>query len=299
MYTISYDGKWLFPIELGQKMYEPNLSPDGKKIVFQSWATGSGEICVMDVDGGNVVKLTNTGSYNDYPSWSPDGTRIIFVSDRDGNDEIYAMNADGTNQRRLTNTALADWWPRWSPDGTKILYQEEDGTKYVIKIMDTDGTDSRILINVTYDCNWPSWSPDGTKIVFHSWADPNQAEIYIANADGTNITRLTNNTANDYGPLWLPRKGGVAVSAASVIIPETGKYNPMTAQQVTDMASGAVVRIETDLASGSGFLISSDGLILTANHMVTDANKITVYLSGGKSYTATVKARDLVHDLAL
>jgi Tol biopolymer transport system component/PKD repeat protein len=299
MYTISDDGKWLFPIEQGQMMFEPNMSPDGKKIAFQSWATGSGEICVMDVDGGNVVQLTNTGNYNDYPSWSPDGTKIVFLSERDGNDEIYVMNADGTHQQRLTNNNVVDWWPRWSPDGTSILYQSDDGTKFIIKTMDADGTDSRVAINVSYSCNWPSWSPDGTKILFHAWADPNQAEIYMADADGSNITRLTNNTADDYGPLWLPRKAGVAISPASVIIPQTGKYSQMTAQQVTDMASGAVVRLKTDLATGSGFLISSDGLILTANHMVTDAKEITVYLSDGKSYTATVKARDLVHDLAL
>jgi len=60
-----------------------------------------------------------------------------------------------------------------------------------------------------------------------------------------------------------------------------------------------VVRIETDLSSGSGFFISSDGLILTNNHVIRDAGEITVYLEDGTSYDGTVEARDLVHDLAL
>jgi serine protease Do len=70
-------------------------------------------------------------------------------------------------------------------------------------------------------------------------------------------------------------------------------------QEVTALASEAVVRIKTDLASGSGFLISSDGYILTNNHMVSDAKEITVYLKNGSKYTATVKGRDLVRDIAL
>jgi S1-C subfamily serine protease len=64
------------------------------------------------------------------------------------------------------------------------------------------------------------------------------------------------------------------------------------------------VRIVTKRKSGvevggSGIIIESDGLILTANHIVTDADKITVYLKDGTSYEGIVKARDMDHDLAV
>ena len=49
----------------------------------------------------------------------------------------------------------------------------------------------------------PSWSPDGKQIVFHSDRDGNQ-EIYLMNADGSNIRRLTNNPSIDRGPFWSP-----------------------------------------------------------------------------------------------
>jgi Tol biopolymer transport system component len=299
IYSISDDGKWNIAITSGQEMYEPNVSPDGKKIVFQSWVDDIGEIYVMDIDGGNVVQLTNNSVYDGDPVWSPDGTKIAWESKPNVNEQIYVMNADGTNQQRLTNNTYWDAVPRWSPDGKEIIYESWTTNNWAIYTMNADGSGVKLIISGNYDCNFPSFSPDGSKIVYHNWEDPNQPDIYIANRDGTNKTRLTTNAANDWVPLWLPRKAGVKVSAASVIIPETGTYKLMTAQEVTAMASAAVVRIETDLGSGSGFLISSDGLVLTANHVVTDAKEIKVYLSNDTNYTATIKARDLVHDLAL
>ena len=50
---------------------------------------------------------------------------------------------------------------------------------------------------------------------------------------------------------------------------------------------------------GSGFFIHPSGYILTNNHVIEDADKITVQTSSGKDYDVTVVARDPVYDLAL
>ncbi|HEY40470.1 MAG TPA: trypsin-like serine protease [Dehalococcoidia bacterium] len=298
--TVNVDGTWLIPILSGRDAFEPAWSPDGTKIVFQSWEHDPSEIYVMDVDGGNLVRLTDNSDYDDYPAWSPDGTKIAFVSDRDGNNEIYVMDADGSNQRRLTNHSAWDTFPAWSPDGNEILFQSSrGGTKWGIYIMNADGTDVRSLTPASYSSNHPSWSPDGTKVLFHSFKDSDEGEIYIMDRDGSNMVRLTTNSAGDYAPAWAPRRAGAWVTEDSIEVAAATNLGTMTAQEVTAMAREAVVRIETDLASGSGFLISADGLILTNNHMVSDAEEITVYLEDGTSYEATVEARDLVRDLAL
>ena len=93
--------------------------------------------------------------------------RIAFHSDRDGNWDIYVMNADGSDPTRLTDNPAGD--------------------------------------------TWPSWSPDGRRIAFHSSRDdpdPNDDEdvwdIYVMNADGSDLTRLTDNSAWDSYPRWSP-----------------------------------------------------------------------------------------------
>ena len=95
----------------------PDWSPDGTKIVFIATCGGNSEICIMNSDGSNIIRLTNNNEDNEYPAWSPDGTKIAFSSDRDRNADIYIMNSDGSNLVRLTNNKFDDEYPSWSPAG--------------------------------------------------------------------------------------------------------------------------------------------------------------------------------------
>ena len=73
------------------------------RIAFVSTLDGDYEVYVMNIDGSDVVRLTNNSESEYDPIWSPDGSKIAFRSKRDGNFEIYVMNADGSNQTRLTH----------------------------------------------------------------------------------------------------------------------------------------------------------------------------------------------------
>ena len=88
------------------------------KIAFVSDRDGhSKEIYVMDDDGGNPRRLTNSPEDEWGPSWSPDGKRIVYSSG-DGDWEkvdIYVMDADGGNPRKLTKNPGVDDDPAWSP----------------------------------------------------------------------------------------------------------------------------------------------------------------------------------------
>lgn len=99
-------------------MQEPIWSPDGSKFAFWCIRSGLGEegtdIYVMDADGTNVKRLTDSPAYDLEARWSPDGTRILFNSDRSGDDELHIMNADGSNAVRLTNTPEDEWCPDWT-----------------------------------------------------------------------------------------------------------------------------------------------------------------------------------------
>ena len=210
----------------------PSWSPDGKQIIFGSAGFFKGvvrsDIWVMDADGGNRRNLTNDDAIDVNPDWSPDGKRIAFSSNRagdwkkdfEGRWEIFVMNSDGTNLTNLTNHPARDGGAAWSPDGKQIAFssnRDEDGEKDPdankdIYVMNADGTNPINLTNHPARDSGPAWSPDGKQIAFSSnregrhWElDPSENwEVFVMNADGTNLINLTNHPAWDSGPAWEP-----------------------------------------------------------------------------------------------
>ncbi len=291
-----------FPVVLVEGYYLfPAWSPDGKDVVV-THVTGENQshIAIMEADGSARTDLTKvTGQFNGVASWSPDGKRLVFISDRDGNQEVYVMNRDGSNQTRLTFTPADESWPRWSPDGSGILFDSNLDGDQEIYLMKADGGGVRQLTFNSVEDEMPSWSPDGSRILYVSQTGPENYDVYVMTRNGSSAARLTDNPSVELSPTWAPRKRGVEVSEASVFIPNSSALKGGTVQEVAARVRSAVVRIKTDEGGGSGFIIDPNGLILTANHVITDAKTITVFLEDGTSYTARIHGRDLIRDLAV
>lgn len=126
---------------IGTRDDQPTWSPDGAKLAFTSsrdslvmtWTETdenggvvtktrlqiNKEIYVINSDGSNPIRLTNTLENDDSPVWSNDGVSIVFRSDRerdcfDPTEQIWVMNADGSNQLDLSNDSFGDYCPNWS-----------------------------------------------------------------------------------------------------------------------------------------------------------------------------------------
>ena len=157
-----------------------------------------------------LVRLTNNNAMDCEPVWSPDGSRIAFWSNRDGGKEIYLMDADGSNVKRLTNNLSDDVNPTWSPDGLRILFESERDGNREVYVMDADGGNQiRLTRNDALDST-ATWSPDGKLIAFASNRDtglpynPYNMDIYVMNADGSNVRRIVDDPEYDVGPQWSP-----------------------------------------------------------------------------------------------
>jgi len=102
---------------------DPDVSPDGKLVVFSSTRhSQTGDIYLKKVEGQTVTRLTHDPANDIQPAWSPDGRFIAFTSDRSGNWDIYVMTADGRKPFQVTNGLAHEIHPSWSPDGARLCY---------------------------------------------------------------------------------------------------------------------------------------------------------------------------------
>jgi Tol biopolymer transport system component len=175
----------------------PSWSPDGRRIVFSRGADG---LYVMNADGRQVRRLTHVQFTKDLdPAWSPDGTRIAFVRREAGiGASLFAIRPDGTGLCELTPFAASTASPAWSPDGAMLVYSAGEGSGFGISVVRADGTGRHRLTPQALDFD-PVWSPDGSRIAFQR-----EATLYVMNADGSHVRRLTARAAIDGGPAWRP-----------------------------------------------------------------------------------------------
>jgi Tol biopolymer transport system component len=134
--------------------------------------------------------------------------------------DIWTMNPDGTGQTDITNSPLDfESSPSWSPDGTKLAFDvglAPPGAGYT---MNADGS-GRSFIGPGQSL---AWSPDGTRIAFRSTmgvGGPSPAggrfQIFVMNADGSGVRRLTNNSRSDSAPAWSPDGTKIAFNGSVI-----------------------------------------------------------------------------------
>jgi tol-pal system beta propeller repeat protein TolB len=142
----------------------PTWSPDGQQIAFASARSGNQELYIMNSDGSEPRRVTNSEGWKDFPSWSPDGKYITFV----GNGGISMIDTAGVNVRLLKTPSLIDLCPTWSPDGQYIAYESH--------------------VDVDMRARPPK--------IGH-------AEIFVVNVHNAQSLRLTTTNVNNRSPSWI------------------------------------------------------------------------------------------------
>lgn len=196
--------------------YDPNLSPDGQKMVFASSRERQAELYVMPLgEGGRdaLLRLTAMQADDFAPRWSPDGAWIAFQSLREGPARLFLVKPDGTDMRRLlaeSDTLAAtsnEGEAVWSPDGRRVAFEvlPSGGGAQVWVAEAQTGRRWRVAAPL-FSASQPSWSPDGRALVVAGMPTPSgNADLYAADADGKHLVRLTTAATADWLPRWLAR----------------------------------------------------------------------------------------------
>ncbi|MGQ0694472.1 MAG: Tol-Pal system beta propeller repeat protein TolB [Nitrospiraceae bacterium] len=203
MIELATGKRWTL-VSWGGLNITPALSPDGNFLAFASSHEGNSELYRLDTRTKAVQRLTVHAAGDLSPSWSPSGRELAYTSDRSGGPQIFLMSMDGSNVRRLTFQEDYNAAPAWSPRGNWIAYVCRTPKKdYKLCLITPDGQKRVQLTTGPGIDDSPSWSPDGRHIVFSSTAD-GKSHIYMINADGRDLERITFTGTHNSAPAWSP-----------------------------------------------------------------------------------------------
>jgi TolB protein len=218
IFSMNPDGSGVVQLtSANANSYAPSWSPGQQYIAFSQNQT----LYVMQANGGRTFAVA-PASYCGGSGWSPDGTMLIYEGPS-GN--LYIVPVDVANGTAGTPALFRSGSysnPSWSPDGTRIAFWGSDNGNlpFSIKVREV-ATGAEISFGLSdpaatsFGNMTPQWSPNGNFIAFagpvtdtvttrKSTTTTTSEEIFIANADGTGITRQTFLKSYTTSPAWSP-----------------------------------------------------------------------------------------------
>jgi hypothetical protein len=180
---------------------QPTISADGERIAFRSWIHDNRGLIERSIEGGDIWRF-NTFFESARPAFAPDDQAFLFHSRQAGDvPAIYRTVGTEHEVLRRQGAPIQGESPDWTPDG-RFVYKGCLGGNCGLILNNVDGS---FPLQITYDPGDtnPAVSPDGQSVAFMSRRGGNW-DVYTVGIDGTDLTQLTTDTANDGLPTWSP-----------------------------------------------------------------------------------------------
>ena len=228
--TMAADGssaQRVFHDQSGAAMMS-SWSPDGDRLVFGFGGFFGGrsarpaKLMMMNADGSDPRDLTENLPNAGFPDWSPDGDSIVYRvwgDDGRGGEARGLRLLDLRDHSVKTLTTEWDNFPYWSPSGDLIVFtrQTSDDRDFDVFTIRPDGTDLKRLTATPGSDGHATWTADGESIFFMSsrsgfkdeaslydFSPQPYAQVFIMNADGSDVRQLTDSRWEDSMPVFVP-----------------------------------------------------------------------------------------------
>lgn len=222
LYSMDADGENLLRLtDHPDTDYHSSWSKDGSFLLFYSNRNGNDDIFYMRYDGSELKQITRDTAREVIPEISPDGTQIAYMRQTPGGPiNLFLMSLEGDSIAQLTDNEFYEESPDWSPDGSKIIFtrqiREPADTTHaangeIFELHLATGEEKRLTNKLLYDSG-AKYSPDGEKIAFYG-LEADTWDIYLMNADGSQLENLTADSIECYSPSWSPDGNWITYTA--------------------------------------------------------------------------------------
>ncbi len=201
---MDYDGANLeYLTDSSAIVLAPRFSPDGKRVLYTSYETGSPRIHLLDVDTvQRRVLEQEVGAMSVGPAFTPDGSRVIYSLARGGNSDLFELTLGTGQTRALTDAPSIETSPSVSPDGRFIVFESDRSGSQQLYVMPAGGGPATRISSGAGRYGAPVWSPRGDLIAFVK-QNKGRFHIGVMRTDGSN-ERLLTASFLDESPTWSP-----------------------------------------------------------------------------------------------
>lgn len=241
----------------------PAISPDGRYVAFYSDRAGNNDEYFLDLESGEVRRLTDSPLEEYGPSWSPDGKYVYFYRGTNRRFEVFRISLEeGAKAEQVTALGGYVGNPQVSPDGREMLVSWNEGITgrdYEVFVINLESGAMTQLTDNDANEYTPIWSPDGTQIAFNSSRSGDQFDVYVMSAYGRDQRKIADLNPHDYYAAWTADGQWVAFFSGP-------DFDHFDAYKV-HVETGEIVRLTEGMGTGK-VSFSTDGtfMVFGADH---------------------------------
>ncbi len=183
----------------------PRWSPDHERIAFSANPDGNFDIFIMEADGRNPIRITDSPQNERFPAWFADGRTLLYSEEVGRQSHLWIIDLITKEKKRaIPGFSGTHFLADCSPSAPLIAFTGKKLMGWDVFLFDMENRTTKNLVQDGTSCR-PRFSPDGGAIAYVSSQADGKGDIWTMAWDGSGQQRVTElNETYDYFPSWSP-----------------------------------------------------------------------------------------------